>query len=272
MSTERGIEFAALHADPTAVQPWGVQQRDPAEELMAREAEEEEEISFAGMFRLVLVYCFSGAEGGGWELPVHRAVSIVRNFFRGDLCGRTAPMVRERHAETVFPLTFFDDLLRDEAGAKRYLRQVMAYLMPQRGNGWEREAGKRLFLLAKAWLPLAVSDEALSRDKVRWVVHELSYEQLAVIFGEIPPNASRRERGRARARWCALKNRLIEMPVQKAGGRIHLHFSKSESTRAKCAEAQRGNRNRRGRRSTNSAGEQPAPYADVEQPEHDQES
>jgi len=214
------------------------------------ERREGEEVSFAGMFRLVLVYCFSDAAAGGWELPVFRALAIVRNFFYGEFSAYAGKALRYREvfARPVFGLDEFARLMAEEACAARYLRQVMRYVLPkQQGKDLNVELGKRLFLLAKAWLPLGVSDEQLSRDKVRWVAHEMGYEDLAVVFGEMPAEASDKERGRARARWCALKDRLIEKPVREAGERIDLHFSKSASVRERYRAAQMGNSNRKGK-------------------------
>ena len=197
------------------------------------------------MFRLVLVFCFSDAQAGGWQLPMWRALSIMRECFAGDLV-RPDMLPVEVFSQPVFSLRAVAELLEEEPCAARYLRQVMRYLLPFKGKGWEKEAGKRLFLLAKAFLPQLASSEELSRDKVRWVVHELSYEQLAVIFGEMPEQAGKLERGRARARWHAAVKREIVKPVEAAGEEIHLHFSKSAATREKYRQAQMGNRNRRG--------------------------
>lgn len=218
------------------------------EELMAREEPEEEPVSFSGMFRLVLVFCFSDAQAGGWELPFWRAMRIQREFFPWDMQGKAPLATKEMMSrQPVFSMHEFQRLMEEEAVAEVYLRKVMSYLLAGGKPGWEREAGKRLFLLAKAWLPQEMSEVQLSRDKVRWVVHEMSYEDLAVVFGEMPATADAKTRGRARARWCALKSRLIEQPVRKAGERIEVHFSKSASTREKYRLAQMGNQNRKGR-------------------------
>jgi len=249
MSDPRKLELAARHFDPAAVQAWAVNQPTPAEELMRKEEPEEEPLSFAGMFRLVLVFCFSDAQAGGWQLPVARALAIVREFFpseswlRGTLPPQGAP------GRPCFGLDKFDELMREERAAGEYLQLVMNYLLPaaSAARGLE-EAGKRMFLLAKAWLPSAMCEEELSRDKVRWVLHELSYEDLAVIFGEMAAGACAKERGRARARWCALKSRLIEQPARRTGARIQVHFSKSATTREKYRVAQMGNQNRKGRK------------------------
>lgn len=248
MSLSDPLEFAVRHIDPAAMQPWAARQATPAEELMRAEEPEEEELTFAGMFRLVLVFCFSDAQTGGWHMPVARALAIVREFFpseswvRGTLPPQGAP------GRPCFGLDKFDELMRDEPAAAKYLKRVMRYVLPHAGEGHLLEAGKRLFLLAKAWLPHEMSEVQLSRDKVRWVVHEMSYEDLAIVFGEMPANADAKTRGRARARWCALKSRLIEQPVRAAGERIEVHFSKSASTREKYRQAQMGNQNRKGRK------------------------
>ncbi|MCV5968447.1 hypothetical protein, partial [Lactococcus petauri] len=65
---------------------------------------------------------------------------------------------------------------------------------------------------------------------------------------EMPADADAKTRGRARARWCALKSRLIEAPVRATGKRIDVHFSKSATTREKYRAAQMGNQNRKGRK------------------------
>ncbi len=240
--------IAARHHDPAAVPAWAVGQVTPLDELMAKEEEgQAEPMSFSRMFRLVLVFCFSDAQAGGWELPVWRAVAIMRDFFAGDL---VRPAIRpvETFCQPVFGLAAVAEMLQEEPCATLYLRRVMRYLLPFKGKGWEKEAGKRLFILAKAFLPQLASSEELSRDKVRWVVHELSYEQLAVIFGEMPEQACRLERGRSRARWHAAVKREIVKPVEAAGEEIHLHFSKSAATREKYRQAQMGNTNRRGQK------------------------
>lgn len=242
--------IAARHHDPAAVPAWAVGQVTPLDELMAKEEADdghEEPVSFSRMFRLVLVFCFSDAQSGGWELPVWRAVAIMRDFFAGDL---VRPAIRpvETFCQPVFGLGAFAQMIEEEPCAEMYLRRVMRYLLPFKGNGWERETGKRLFLLAKAFLPQVASSEELSRDKVRWVVHEFSYEQLAVIFGEMGEGCTPRERGRSRARWAAAVKREIVRPVEEAGEEIHLHFSKSAATREKYRQAQMGNRNRKGQK------------------------
>lgn len=256
MSDFPDIELlAARHFDPAAVPAWAVGQATPLDELMAREVAggvddegEAEPLSFSRMFRLVLVYCFTDAASRGWDLPVWRALAIVRNLFRGDMAGRVLVEPRELRSPQLFPLSRFVSLVEDEPQAGTYLRLVMRHLMPFKGSGWERDTGKRLFILAKAFLPMMMSDEQLSRDRVRWVTHELSYEQLAGVFGELPAVPSEKDRGRARARWHALMRREIELPVAEAGEEIHLHFSKSATTREKYRQAQLGNRNRRGGR------------------------
>jgi hypothetical protein len=241
--------IAARHHDRAALPAWAVGQVTPLDELMAKEEEgtAAEPVSFSRMFRLVLVFCFSDAQSGGWELPVWRALAVMRDFFAGDMVrARIRPV--ETFCQPVFSLSKVAEMLEEEPCAEMYLRRVMRYLLPFKGAGWEREAGKRLFLLAKAFLPQLASSEELSRDKVRWVVHELSYEQLAVVFGEMPADAGKAERGRARARWHAAVKREIVRPVEAAGEEIHLHFSKSAATREKYRQAQMGNTNRRGQK------------------------
>lgn len=246
------IDFLAhRHYDPAALPAWAVGQQTPLDELMAREDAEDpdfqaaEPVSFSRMFRLVLVFCFSDAQAGGWEMPVWRALSIMRELLAG---GMPATEMRRVaiYSETVFSLPALAEMLEEEPCAQTYLRKVMRYLLPFKGKGWERETGKRLFLLAKAFLPQLASSEELSRDKVRWVAHELSYEQLAIVFGELAEGAGKKDRGRARARWHAAVQREIVKPVAAAGEEIHLHFSKSAATREKYRAAQMGNGNRKG--------------------------
>lgn len=248
MSDPQKLEFSVRHIDPSALQSWAVCQPTPAEELMRKEEPEEEPLSFAGMFRLVLVFCFSDAQAGGWQLPVARALAIVREFFPSESWLRGALPPQGAPGRPCFGLDKFDELMREERAAGAYLQRVMRYLLPNSSEGGLMDAGKRLFLLAKAWLPREMGEVQLSRDKVRWVVHEMSYEDLAVVFGEMPADADTKTRGRARARWCALKSRLIEAPVRKAGERIDVHFSKSATTREKYRAAQMGNQNRKGRK------------------------
>lgn len=248
MSDPQKLEFSVRHIDPAALQSWAVCQATPAEELMRKEEPEEEPLSFAGMFRLVLVFCFSDAQAGGWHAPVARASAILREFFpsqnwlQGPLPRQGVP------GKPVFGLDKFDELMSEERAAGAYLLRVIRYLLPCTTESGLKESAKRTFLLAKAWLPREMSEVQLSRDKVRWVVHEMSYEDLAVVFGEMAADADAKTRGRARARWCALKSRLIEAPVRKAGERIEVHFSKSATTREKYRAAQMGNQNRKGRK------------------------
>jgi len=248
MSDPNRLEFAVRHIDQAAVQSWAVSQATPAEELMRKGEMDGEPPEFAWVFRLVLVFCFSDAQGGGWELPFWRAMRIQRSFFPWDMQGKRQLERKEMWlGQPAFSMHEFERLMEDEEDAVA-LRRVMRFLLAGSKAGWEKEASKRLFLLAKAWLPQVMCEEQLSRDKVRWVLHELSYEDLAVVFGEMPAVADAKTRGRARARWCALKSRLIEAPVRKTGKRIEVHFSKSATTREKYRAAQMGNQNRKGRK------------------------
>jgi hypothetical protein len=248
MSDPHKLEFSLRHIDQAAVQSWAISQATPAEELMRKGEENSEPPGFAWVFRLVLVYCFSDAQGGGWELPFWRAMRIQRSFFPWDMQGKHQLARKEMClGQPVFSLHEFERLMEDDEDSAA-LRKVMRYLLAGGKVGWDKEAAKRLFLMAKAWLPQVMCDEQLSRDKVRWVLQEMSYEDLAVVFGEMPADADAKTRGRARARWCALKSRLIEAPVRATGKRIDVHFSKSATTREKYRAAQMGNQNRKGRK------------------------
>jgi hypothetical protein len=108
--------IAARHHDPAAVPAWAVGQVTPLDELMAKEEEgEAEPMSFSRMFRLVLVFCFSDAQAGGWEMPVWRALAITRSFFAGDLVGAQVRPV-EVFCRPVFSLAAVAEMLVAMAG------------------------------------------------------------------------------------------------------------------------------------------------------------
>jgi len=248
MSDPRKLEHAARHFDPAAVQAWAVCQPTPAEEMMRKEEPSEEPVVSPRLFVMLLVYCFADLDPGSWEVPAARALSTMRRLVPELLQRRDATRARELLTRDFACRAFPMEELRpvDEEELECFAR-IMDYIFPTQGD-WVKEGARRLFLLAKAYTPREVSETVLSRDQVRFVVHEMSFEALGVVFGDMPAGADKQSRGRVRARWCALKTRLIEKPVLAVGGRITCHFSKSATTREKYRLAQMGNQNRKGRK------------------------
>jgi len=258
MSDERQIEASVRHAEvaASAIVPWSPARPDEA--LMAREEPGEfvgAESMRAELWEKLLVFLFADGQPGCWECTAVRGLSLIRHCAPSLLTGRDLSAVagiRSRAGGKVQQSFGLTEFLADDEGTRMVLRVVLGYLFPE-GPEWLKEGCRRIYLLARAFQPqlVQITREVGERVKERdpqtgrmklTIRHvpklvEMSYEDMARVFGE---NTSK-----ARARWSARAQRVIRKPIESNGGACHLAFGKSASTRAKYAARAKGNSNRR---------------------------
>lgn len=268
MSDERQIDAAVRHAEARAVLPWS--EAAPDEALMAREEAGEGEVLLRHAPTLVRLLGFLFADGVPecWENVAMRGLALMRHCAPSLLTGRdfseVAEMRSRARTEPSFRLTEFIAECEESESARAALRLELDFLfpvLPGAGRGWLKDGCRRVYLLARNYQPefVRLTREVSERVKVRDQVTgklklelrhfpksvEMSYEDLARVFGE--PVTSAIERRNARARWSAVAQRVIRKPIEANGGTVHLQFGKSASARATYAAKARGNQNRKGK-------------------------
>lgn len=145
-----------------------------------------------------------------------------------------AAVRRNPHLVSARILTPFDEMLRKEEAMPEDEQAIRAeavgdWLVWLFGDGPRIEAAtKRLFSFARAYRPELVLN--------------MSGEEIAALFGQ------------GRAAESARTRRVIEPTLKAAGMRCTaLPYQKSDTARRRCAEAQKGNRNRSGKKPANLA-------------------
>ncbi len=279
MSDERQIDAAVRHVEARAVLPWSMAAPDEAmmaeedrAELLAR-AEAEEAAEFAAvelrtvraaLWEQLLVFLFADGLPECWENVAMRGLSLMRHCVPSVLAGRDLSAVetirRGARVQPSFRLTGFVEAC-ESAAVRATLRGLLEYLFPGcPGPGWLAEGCRRTYLVARGYRPelvritrtvserVKVPDPAKPGRQRLEMRHfpkavEMSYEDMARVFGE--PVTSPIERRNARARWSAIAQRVIRKPIEANGGTVHLQFGKSASARATYAEKAKGNKNRK---------------------------
>ena len=258
MSDEAHIEAARRHAERAApLLPWCA--AAPDEVLMAKEeAAEGWKADRSDAWEKLLVFLFADGQPEQWENVAMRGLSVIRHCVPSLLTDRSldeVPAIRKRATmQQGFRLTDFVEACEDE-DFREMLRGILDYLFPA-GSDWLSAGCKRIYLIARGYQPWLVQiwkerservrlveTDGAGRPRVKYVARkfreqqEMSYEDLARIFGEKPE--------KARQRWSARAQRVIRMPIESAGGKVHLQFGRSATTREKCAERARGNQHRK---------------------------
>lgn len=276
MSDERHIEAAFLHADGSAMLQWHGQAPDEAmmdrEEGEARNAREDAREAMTAR-RLViqkqlLVYLFADGQPRCWQNVALRSLAVMRRFTPGELCGRSFHEVEGiRHSaqtQPSFPLEEFSRMTQDDEdpdGGEReeIIRRVLRYFFPRsraEGSDWLKEGCVRVFLIARNYHPelVKVGEQELTYEELAWMFGELSFNphEMRETIGKLreknpalPLTAEEIEAARARSRLSARAQKLIRLPIERAGGKVRMQFGKTSETRAKYAAAAKGNGNRR---------------------------
>lgn len=237
MSDEAHMESALFrYADHTALQPW--QAPAPDEVLMAKEEPCEEPLRRAWLQELILSFLFADGAPERWENVAMRALAIFRHCLIHQVIGRNMAEVEALRARSEikheFTLVHFIRLSQQDDW-REILEGIMGYFFPP-GRRWLYRGCIRVYLVAKTYQPTLL----VRADVEGSARHGLSFQELAKIFEPEKMSMS------ARARWSARAEVLIRQPIEAAGGRSGLSFSKSASAREKMAASARGNRNRNG--------------------------
>lgn len=211
----------------------------PDMELELREEGEHVEFHRAWVMEDLLVYLFADGNVDRWEDVALRVLAVMRAFTPGILHGRkfheVDGMIERSGLHAAFPMEKFAELTAcEERGV--LLKKLLGYLYPA-GNRWLKRGTRRVYLLARTFQPMLLRRHG----------KEIGYERLEEIFEGVKL-VSEVDRARARSRWSARAQKLIRQPVEANGGRIHMQFGKSATTREKYKAAAKGNGNRRGKR------------------------
>jgi hypothetical protein len=259
MSDEAGMEAAFRHRDLAAVAPWCGARPDEAMMRWEEGIEDGEDSGFSALAdwqEEFLVFCFADAAPEEWQSVALRAHAVMRAVCPGVFAARTfhellAIRAAARPLAGRFPLAH---LAEDAQGLERLIGGVLGYYFPD-GREWIRHGVQNLYLVARMYQPGLVT---------RWN-GEISYERMAMIFGEIPAEPVEVEqaarahwcpegmgmeewltaKARARSRWSARAQKLIMAPLRSAGARAPSLYGKTATVRDKYRESALGNQNRR---------------------------
>lgn len=248
MSDEIHMESAWRHRDMTAVEQWHGPQPDEA--LMAAE-------DLTGglglparvaMMDRLMVYLFADEDPSRWEYVALRAHALMVHCAPHLLvCRGTRELnglLRARGGQRCEGLADSTRLARTERNGADTLARLLEFMFPGTGSRWLFRGAQRAYILARAWQPWLVSRDG----------KELSYEDLAEVFegevlswpeGQKVPAWLILKRNRARSRWSARVQEVLRKPIEAAGGKVRVQFSKSAGARGKMAASAKGNRNRR---------------------------
>ena len=242
MNDETHLQAAMRHHEEAAFLPW--QALAPDEEMMAKEdGEGQGGTRRAWLAEELMVYLFGDKEPGRWENVAMRALAVFWHCLPGLLVGRDmGELDRVKRTAVIrrgFNLEEFVRLSADEDW-RETLKGIMNFLYPARRN-WMKKGTQRAYVLARAYQADLLATEKVVDGKRRKV--EMTYEGMEEIFeGKL---ATEKERGRARAKWCALTQVVLRHPVEAAGGVAHVRFGKSASARAAMALSAKRTCNRR---------------------------
>jgi len=228
------------YADHAALQPW--QSPAPDEVLMEKEEPGDEPPRRAWLQEALLAFLFADEVPEHWEAVAVRALAIFRHCLPELLVGRdlgeVAALVRRVQVAREFELGEFLRISQQEDW-REPLAGIMGYLFPA-GRRWLYKGCIRTYLVAKTYQPkLLVRADLAASER-----HGMSFQELAMIF-ERESMRTPAQRAGARARWSARVKFLIRLPIEEAGGRSGLQFSKSSAARGKMAASARGNSNRK---------------------------
>jgi len=260
MSDEMAMEAAHRHRDPVAVAPWSGAQPDEAAMRWEAGLQDQEDGGFSALAdwqEEFLVFAFSSSAPEDWRGVALRAHAVLRAVCPGVIATRTHHELLDIRqgagmASGHYPL---GDLVGDARGMEDRISAVLSYYFPD-GREWLKNGTQNLYLLARLYQPGLVT---------RWN-GELSYERLAMVFGEIPAEPQELDpaervrwcpaevtaeaweemKARARSRWSARAQKLIMQPMQRAGASMPALYGKSQKVREKYRQAARGNQNRKG--------------------------
>jgi hypothetical protein len=235
------LEYAALHAEMSLGLPW--QAADPCEEAMRAEEAVDDAEERADMQELLLCYAFAEARPEEWESVAVRAHALLATLWPAVIAGRSrhelAAICQRARPDGGFPLAEVTGRFTRESYAA--FEPVMAYYFPD-GRQWLMGGVQNLYLVARLYQPGLVT---------RWG-HDVTYEELARIFGEMPRERGemgedewRRMCGAARARWSARAQGLIARKIEGHGGRRPAMYGKGAAVAEKYRAAAMGNSNRR---------------------------
>lgn len=239
MSDEIHMESAWRHRDMTATEQWHGPQ--PDEELMAAEEGESESVRRAGeyywLLEALLVYLFANSNARQWQGVAVRASYIIRRCAIWMLRDEVSQRELEQLKREVDRWDSFgtDDFLNlcDDDDFREALAKILEFLYPPKKRRLFMGT-KRVYLVARGFCPGLVKVDG----------KELTYEDLAAIF-EGEPLTTTKARNRARSRWSARVQEVLRKPVEAAGGKVRVQFSKSPLARERMAQSAKGNRNRR---------------------------
>lgn len=246
----KSLEYAATHADQSLPLPW--HGPDPREAAMLAETPPAAEDERSDLQELILCYVFADAAPEDWHTVAVRAHALLATLWPGLIAGRSrhtlASIVGQSRQVTGFPLSDVTRRFSDEC--VRAFAPVMAYYFPDHRN-WLITGTQNLYLIARLYQPGLVT---------RWK-KDITYEQLAQIFGELPlvygqlrtdtppedttDESWRKACGAARARWSARAQSLIARKIVAAGGRRPGMYGKGGEVAEKYRAAAMGNQNRR---------------------------
>lgn len=234
MSDEAHIETAFRHRDRSRVEQW--HGMAPDEEAMAHEEGDGNDADeFAFQFNAFLSYCFADARPAEWEAVAARALAIIRQE-----CPEMVaqwPRVTVATGAVMWDVDGYAKISQAFRDRKDLFRRVLAHFFKEQRE-WLKCGVQNMYLVARHYRPRLVTN---------FDARDLTFTQLAVIFGEVPENATRKEQDRARARWSAKAQGLIRKPLERVGDAVPSLFGKSATVREKYRKAQQGNRNRVGR-------------------------
>lgn len=251
---ELNLDLVARHRGlDTAASPWNIP--DPRECAMIAEEGMSEDEERTEALDLFLSYCFADAEPAEWRLVACRAHAAIATLWPHTIAMRSQHEILDARtgARAVhgFPL---GDLVRrfEVMEVLGEFDQVIAFFFPD-SRAWLLTGTQHLYLVARLYAPGLVT---------RWK-GDLTFEQMAGVFGEIPlpPEGEDREawippgwdreawhtaRDRARSRWSARAQNLITRKIESVGASRPQMFGKGATVAGKYRQAALGNSNRRG--------------------------
>lgn len=233
MSDEAHIETAFRHRDRSRVEQW--HGMAPDEEAMEHEEGVVDDADeFAFQFNAFLSYCFADAKPHEWEAVAARALAIIRQECPEMVA--TWPRAEAATGAVMWDVDGYAKISQAFRERKDLFRRVLGHFFKDQRE-WLKAGVQNMYLVARHYRPRLVTS---------FNARDLTFTELAVIFGEIPRDAERVQQDRARARWSAKAQCLIRKPLERVGDVVPSLFGKSATVREKYRRAQRGNRNRRG--------------------------
>jgi len=251
---ELSLELCARHRGlDTSSANWQIP--DPRECAMIAEEGMTADEERTEALNLFMAYCFADAEPGEWRLVACRAHASIATLWPHVIAQRSQHEMLEMRegARPVHGFPLGDLVRRFEAmDVMEEFDKVVDFFFPD-CRTWLLSGTQHLYLVARLYAPGLVT---------RWK-GELTFEQMAGVFGEIPlpPEGEDREtwtppgwsrtdwhtaRDRARSRWSARAQNLITRKIESVGAARPQMFGKGATVAGKYRQAAMGNSNRRG--------------------------